>query len=216
MARLRMPSDAEMTPVTRRIVEEAAAGRRGKPPAPLAAWLKSPELAEHAQRLGAFVRFGTSLPPRLSELAILLTARHWTSHHEWQAHKREVLAAGLDPDAVAAIAARRRPGFRDDEERVAYDLCAALLDRHGIPDALYAEARAVLGEQCLVELVAVLGYYGLVSMTLNAFEIGLPEAIAAELLQDEAGTADAPEPPRTPDSPAAALGSSAAAGTNKE
>ena len=183
VARVQLAPLSSMTPEQKQAYEEAAAGRRGHAPAPMIAWLKSPELARRAQKLGEFVRYETTLPPRLSELAILLTARHWTSHFEWQAHKPEGLKAGIEPDIIDAIAARRRPSLKTEEERAVYRLTTSLLETHQIPEDLYRAGVQALGERRVVELVGLLGYYALVSMTLNAFEIGLPEATAPELLE---------------------------------
>jgi 4-carboxymuconolactone decarboxylase len=181
MARLTLPTDAEMTEAQREACAEAIAGIRGRVPAPMIAWIRNAELARRGQRLGELLRFQTTLEPRLSELAILVCARHWTSHVEWNAHKRDGLKAGMDPSVIAAIAARRAPALRDAPERAVYDVATTLLATGRVPAPLYASATAVLGEQRMVELVGVLGYYSLVALTLNAFEIGLPEAAAPEL-----------------------------------
>ena len=109
MPRLDLPADDAMTEAQKAAVAEAVAGIRGRVPAPMVAWLQNPELASRGQKLGELLRYRTSLEPRLSELAILVCGRHWTSHHEWTAHKREGLKAGLAPEAIAAIAARRKP-----------------------------------------------------------------------------------------------------------
>ena len=171
----------EMNEAQRRVAEEAASGKRGRVPAPLRAWLHSPEFGARAQRLGEFLRYDTSLGPLLSELAILVTARRWTSHYEWFVHKREGLKAGLDPAVVAAIARREMPGFAAPAQQAVYDYATALHETHAVPAAVHAAAVRELGEAGVVELVGVLGYYTLVSMTLNAFEIGLPEGQAPEL-----------------------------------
>ena len=148
----------------------------------MTAWIRNPELARRAQTLGELLRYQTTLEPRLSELAILVTARHWTSHYEWTAHKWEGLKAGMDPEVVAAIAARRPPpALRDEAERAIYEVSSALLATSRVPEALYRRGVAALGERGMVELVGVLGYYGLVALTLNAFELGLPDAFAPEL-----------------------------------
>ncbi|ONG58907.1 4-carboxymuconolactone decarboxylase [Pseudoroseomonas deserti] len=183
MARLSLPAEDARTEAQRLAVAEVTAGRRGRVPAPMIAWLQSPELARRGQHLGEMLRYETTLEPSLSELAILVTARHWTAHHEWVAHKREGLKAGMDPAVIAAIAARREPVFRDDRERAVFAVSKSLLETRGVPDALYAQAIAVLGERGLVELVGILGYYALVSMTLNTFELGLPENVAPELAE---------------------------------
>src|SRR3712207_3109098 len=109
MARIELTPEAERTPEQRAVCDEAVSGLRGRIPAPMIAWLRNPELARRGQRLGELLRYETTLEPRLSELAILVTARHWSSHYEWAAHKREGLKAGMDPAAIAAIAARRPP-----------------------------------------------------------------------------------------------------------
>ncbi|MGO9430040.1 carboxymuconolactone decarboxylase family protein [Rhodoblastus sp.] len=173
--RLRDLTPEEMTVAQRKVADEAAAGKRGRIPAPLRAWLYSPELGARAQRLGEFARYDTILGPRLSELAILITARIWTSHYEWYAHKREALKAGLDPDIIAAIAKRESPVLSDGKDQLVYDYVTALQRDHLVSDALHARAVDHLGEQGVVELVGLMGYYTLVAMTLNAFEIGLPD-----------------------------------------
>lgn len=171
----------EMDPDQRRVAEAAASGKRGRLPAPLRAWLHSPEMGDRAQRLGEFLRYDTTLAPALSELAILVTARFWTSHYEWFAHKREALRAGLDPAVIAAIAARQAPVLPDPAAQAVYDYATALHSRHQVPDPVHAAAVTALGERGVVELLGLLGYYTLVSMTLNAFHIGLPEGEAIEL-----------------------------------
>lgn len=166
----------------RAVVDEAVAGKRGRIPGPLRIWIRSPELGRHAQRLGAFLRYDTTLGPRLSELAILITARRWTAHYEWFAHKREALKAGLDPATITAIATRQIPALTDPAERAVYDYAVALHDAHLVPLPVHQAAIAALGERGVVELVGLLGYYTLVAMTLNAFEFELPEGELPELL----------------------------------
>jgi 4-carboxymuconolactone decarboxylase len=181
MARLNLPPEEAMTPEQKEAVAEVVSGLRGRVPAPMIAWLRNPELARRAQKLGELLRYQTSLEPRLSELAILVCARHWTAHYEWMAHKRDGLKAGMDPEVVAAIAARRPPALKDAQERAVYDVATTLLATTRLPAALHASATAALGERGLVELVGLLGYYSMVALTLNAFEIGLPEGAQPEL-----------------------------------
>jgi 4-carboxymuconolactone decarboxylase len=189
MPRITLTPEAERTPEEQEACAEAVAGIRGRVPAPMIAWLKNPELARRGQKLGELLRFQTSLEPRLSELAILVTARFWTSHYEWTAHKREGLKAGMDPAVIAAIAAREPPPLRDDAERAVFDVATSLFEARRVPDPLYRRGVAVLGERGMVELVGICGYYSLVAMTLNTFELGLPEGIAPEL-----GDPDMPGP----------------------
>ena len=181
MARIELTPEGERTPEEQAVCQEAISGLRGRVPAPMIAWLKNPELARRGQRLGELLRYETTLEPRLSELAILVTARHWSAHYEWAVHKREGLKAGMDPEVVSSIAARRDPLLRDEKERAIYEVSTALLATRRVPGALYRTGVAALGERGMVELVALLGYYTLVAMTLNVFEIGLPESYAPEL-----------------------------------
>jgi len=176
-----MPQEAAMTPQQAAVCAETVAGRRGKVPAPMVAWLRNPELARRGQKLGELLRFETTLEPHLTELAILVCGRHWTSHHEWTAHKAMGLKAGLNPDVIAAIAARSTPQFENERQRAVYEVSSTLLSSGRVPRALYEFGVVQLGEQGMVELVGVLGYYCFVSLTLNTFELGLPGSIAPEL-----------------------------------
>ena len=179
--RLKLPSPSEMSADQRGIYEESIASKRGKPPPPMMAWLSSPEMARHATRLGAFLRFDTVFPAKLSEIAILVTARHWTSHYEWYAHKRLALAGGMAPDIIDAIRDRRTPVFDDPRAKMIYDVAKSLHEGHGVEKGLYDEAVKLLGERGVVEVIGLCGYYTLVSMTLNTFEFELPEGEVREL-----------------------------------
>ncbi len=181
MPRLDLPPEEAMTPEQKEACAEAVAGIRGRVPAPMVAWLQSPEFARRGQKLGEFLRYQTTLEPRLSELAILVCARHWTSHHEWVAHKREGLKAGMDPEVIAAIAARRPPSLANEREEAVYEISRTLLATARVPKPLYEQGVAVLGERGMVELVGILGYYCMVALTLNTFELGLPGSISPEL-----------------------------------
>ena len=181
--RLQMPQS--LSPAQAEVVAEVVAGKRGKVPAPMIPWLRNPELARRAQRLGELLRFDSALEPELSELAILVCARHWNSHHEWTAHKSIALEAGLASQTIADIAARKsEPHLRSERERIVYRVAHSLLAQGLLEDALYDEGMAVLGECGMVDLVAILGYYSMVALTLNAFRIGLPGSYAAELDAD--------------------------------
>jgi 4-carboxymuconolactone decarboxylase len=182
LSRIQLAPLSQMSPEQKQVHDEAARGRRGHAPAPMIAWLQNPEFARRAQKLGEFLRYETSLSPSLSELAIVITARFWTSHYEWRVHKQEALKAGVNPDVVAAIASRRRPEFSTDKEAAVYEIATSLLSTGLVPAGVYQQGIGVLGEKGVVELVGLLGYYTLVSFTLNAFEINLPEAIEPELL----------------------------------
>ena len=180
--RLKLLSPGEMNPDQKETYEEAIAGKRGAAPAPMMAWLNSPQMARHATRLGEQLRFNTIFPPKLSEIAILVTARHWTAHYEWWAHKRLALKGGMDPQIIDDIRDRRTPRFDDPKGQMIYDVAKSLHEGHGLSKTLYEEAVTVLSERGLVEIIGLCGYYTLVSMTLNTFEFELPEGEVSELV----------------------------------
>ena len=179
--RLQLLSPDEMSRDQREIYDESIASKRGKPPPPMMVWLNSPDMAKHATRLGAFLRFDTSLPTALSELAILITARHWTSHYEWYAHKKLALAGGLPLDIIEDIRHRRTPKLDDPRAQVIYDLSKSLHEGRSVSQPLYNEAVRVIGERGVVEIIGLCGYYTMVSMTLNTFEFQLPDGELSEL-----------------------------------
>jgi 4-carboxymuconolactone decarboxylase len=181
MARLALPPEDEMTDAQRAVREETISGKRGKLPSPMIAWLRNPEMARRAQHLGELLRFQTSLEPMLVELAILVTARHLGSQQVWTSHERYALQFGMSLANVEAIAACTEPVWSSEREAVVYAVSKSLADTHRIESDLYERAVAVLGETGTVELVAVVGYYGLVGLTANAFELGLPTNEAPEL-----------------------------------
>ena len=143
-------------------------------PANVQAWLPSPELAQRAQHLGAFLRYDTSLGPRLSELAILVVARRWTSDYEWAIHADEAARAGVPGDVIAAIGHGRTPVLEGEAEQVVFDAATELAHGARLSDDVFARAEAALGRPTLVELVGLVGYYTMVAMTLNAFEVPPP------------------------------------------
>lgn len=169
--RLRGPRPQEMTPAQRAVHDAIAAGPRGAVQGPLAIWLTSPEMAARAQALGQYARFDSSLPPHLSELAILVTARIWSSGFEWTHHAPLARAVGVAEETVAAIAAARRPPGLDPAAAATFDVAVELHRDRTLSDATYAAAEAALGPQGLVDLVAICGYYTLISMTINAFAV---------------------------------------------
>lgn len=179
--RIRPPVPSELHAAQRRVYDEIVAGPRGEVVGPLGVWLRRPELAGRAQRLGEYARYGSSLPPVLSELAILVVAQTWGSEFEWLVHKPIALAAGVPPDAVEAIRTGYAPTLEDPVLSTVYQFCAALLSEHHVDDALYASAVGALGVDGVIDLVGILGYYSLISMTINAFNIPPPEGMQPEL-----------------------------------
>jgi len=179
--RLKLLSPGEMSADQKETYDESIAGKRGAPPAPMMAWLNSPEMARHATRLGGVLRFDTIFPAKLSEIAILVTARHWTSHYEWYAHKRLALKGGMDPGIIEAIRDRRTPVFDDPKGQMIYDVAKSLHEGHGVAKALYDAAVKVLTVRGVTEIIGLCGYYTMVSMTLNTFEFELPAGEVSDL-----------------------------------
>jgi 4-carboxymuconolactone decarboxylase len=175
MNRLPEISDDALSPEQRDIRDTIASGPRGGARGPFPAMLRSPELAKRAAHLGEFLRFNTSLPPRLSELAIIITARAWTAQYEWYAHAKLAIKGGLDTSIVDAIAERREPRFDKDDERIVYTFCKEMHETHGVSDATYDAAKAAFGERGIVEIIGLSGYYVMVAMTLNVARVQLPE-----------------------------------------
>lgn len=159
----------------RMVFETIASGPRGVVEGPLRVWLQSAGLADKAQALGAFCRYQTLLPPRLSELAILITGAFWKSGFEWAVHTPIALENGIAEEIADAIRNDEAPVFVREDERILYAFCHALHHSHTVPEAVYQDACRIFGVKAVVELVGLLGYYTLISMTINAFKVPLPE-----------------------------------------
>jgi 4-carboxymuconolactone decarboxylase len=144
------------------------------------AWLRNPELAKRAQAVGEILRFGTTLEPALVEFATLVCAHHWGAARVWMSHSQYALAAGVPAATLAAIAEDRHPALGTPRETSVYAVATALLQHHAVPDDVYGHAVATLGERALVELVGLIGYYGMVCLTVNAFELGGPAAASPD------------------------------------
>lgn len=170
-SRLSELTETSMDDAQRAVLKDILAGPRGNLDGPFLAWIQSPELANHAQRLGAFCRYGTRLEPRLTELAILFTAAWWQSQAEWQIHEPIALASGVTSAVIESLRLQETPHFEHEDEQLTYRLGKALYQHRRVDDALYQEAVDFFGEPVLVELVGVYGYYALVAMTLNVFAV---------------------------------------------
>ena len=175
MARVPVLKPEEMTDEQKRIDQEIGSTRSGRANGPFAIWLRDPGLADQANRFGNYLRNNTSLAKPLQEIAILVTARHWTAQYEWAVHERRALEAGVHEDIVDAIRDQRRPGFDDEIEEMVYVVCSELYDTDALGDETYDRAVELLGEQALIELVAIAGFYSMIAITLNAFEAPTPE-----------------------------------------
>jgi len=170
--RVRKLGDDELTPRQRELSERIA-GRRGQTRGPFLVWLHSPELCDRVEALGAYVRYESSLELRLRELILLIAARHWGAQYSWNAHVDKAVAAGINPEALLALAHRRAPAFDRRDEQVVHAFCAELLERHFVADETFAEAHELFGDQGVVDIVGTLGNFSMLAMCLNAFEVDL-------------------------------------------
>ena len=177
MARITLPTPDTMNPDQRRVYDKVVSGRRGKVQGPLRAALHNAELADRWQALGELLRYNTSLTPRQSELAILITGRACRSPFEWYAHRLEAEKVGIEPQVIEAILAETWPEGLSDEDAAVVRYACELNRLNSVSDTTYADALARFGERALVELTALVGYYTMVAMTLNAHEIPLPEGV---------------------------------------
>jgi 4-carboxymuconolactone decarboxylase len=148
---------------------------------PFNALLRSPEMGDLAQQLGAYVRFRSSLPRHLNEMAIIMTARVWTAQYEWYVHKEAALQAGLNPAIASAIAENKRPASMKPDEQALYEFTKELLDTKHVSDATFQNAVKAFGEKGVVDLIALTGYYGMVSALLNVDRYPLPAGAKPEL-----------------------------------
>lgn len=143
--------------------------------APFNVMLRSPILAERLRKVGEYLRFESTLSKRLNEFAILITARTWSAQYEWYAHERLAIKAGLNPAIAAELAQGKRPSNMQPDEEAVYNFCQELHATHGVSDKNYKAALDLFGEQGIVDLIAVSGYYVMVSMVLNVNRSPLPE-----------------------------------------
>jgi len=178
MARYREITREEMTPAQRRVRELIIAGRRGRFGGPFQLLIRAPEICEHAAKLGEHLRWGTSLTDRLSELAIITTARFWRAQYEWYAHTPLAEKAGVSAAAIEALRGGETPSFAQKDEALVYRVCSGLFRTQRLSDATFNEAVATVGETGLVEVIAIIGYYTLIGNALNVFQVPVPEGAA--------------------------------------
>lgn len=178
MPRISLPAPESMNPEQRAVYDKIVSGPRGRIQGPLRAALHNPELADKWQALGALLRYGTTLPPRLSEIAILVTGRACNSPFEWYAHRAEAEKAGIEASLIESLLAQTEPSGMSSDDAAVYHYAVELNRHNSVSDATYAVALERFGERAVVELTALIGYYTMVAMTLNCHEIPLPEGIA--------------------------------------
>lgn len=178
MARYQKLDPAQMNPAQKAVVDEIVSGKRGRFGGPFEILVRAPEVCKHLARLGEYLRWGSSLPPALSELAICLTARHIRANYEWHAHAPLAIEGGVPAAALEAIRTGGTPQFQAKDQALVYKLVSELIDTKRLSDASFAQGIAAFGEQGVVELGTIIGYYTAIGNALNMFEVALPSGVA--------------------------------------
>jgi 4-carboxymuconolactone decarboxylase len=171
----------EMTPAQKKMMEHLVSGERRGASGPFNVLLRSPEMGDLAQEFGAQMRFHSSLPRKLNEMAIIITARHWTAQYEWSAHRTAAAQAGLNEAIIQSIAAGKRPASMDADETIIYNFATELLNTKQVSDPIFKAVKDKFGEKGVVDLIGVMGYYQLVSMLLNVDRYPLAAGTKPEL-----------------------------------
>jgi 4-carboxymuconolactone decarboxylase len=171
----------EMNPAQKTMIQHLLSGDRRGVGGPFNILLRSPEMGDLAQQFGASMRFHSSMPSRLNEFAIILTARFWTAQYEWNAHRRAAAQAGLSEDIIQAVAAGKRPAKMAADEETVYNFCTELLKTHQVGDATFQATKNAFGEKGVVDIMGVMGWYQFVSMMLNVDRYPLGPGVQPEL-----------------------------------
>lgn len=174
MQRLNPPDPATYTEDQKRIAESIA-GTRGSIRGPFGPWLHAPGLADPAQGVGAFLRYGSKMPGNLRELAICTVGQHWQANYEWFAHAPIAIDEGVDAGAIELLRAGKTPAPLKAEEQLVYDLATEIINSGRLSEASYKTGVDALGDELMVELVGLCGYYTLISFTLNVFDVPVPD-----------------------------------------
>lgn len=180
MSRLQQKSYADLTPAQQATFDDIVANRPVKPEdghigGPFDVWLRSPEMGKRLVGLGGFFRFRTSVDRRYIELAILVTGQFWQAQFEWFAHEPMARDAGVPEDVIQAIKVGAKPELGDPGDAAAYALASEIHTQRSLSQETFDQAAAQFGETGVAELIGLCGFYGLVSMTLNGFDVDLPE-----------------------------------------
>lgn len=179
--RLTAIPDDKLTDRQKELMESIRSGPRGRvsQSGPFGVYMHAPDFGDLTQKLGAHCRYKTGVAPRLSEFAILCTARQWRAQYEWHAHAAIAEKAGVAPETIRDIKAGRAPKKAKKDERAIYDFVQELFKTKRVSERTYKRVNAVLGDVATVELVGILGYYSLVAMMLDVFNVTLPEGATA-------------------------------------
>ena len=172
-------TEATMTPRQRESYQAIVSGPRKGARGPFNALLRSPEVADRVQKIGEYIRFQSTIPAALNEMAILITGRFWSAQYEFWAHSQLARTAGLPDAIIDAIAEGRRPSSMNDDQRIVHDFCAELFRDKAVSDVTFKAAVERFGEQGVIDLIAASGYYSIVSMVLNVAEVQLPAGVAS-------------------------------------
>jgi 4-carboxymuconolactone decarboxylase len=175
----------ELAPEQKDIFDEIVAGPRGRVNGPFLVWLHRHELLRRGQALGLYCRFNSGLAPRLSELTILIVSSHWGAANEWHDHSGNAVKLGVDADALEALRVGSPAEFKQEDERALYAFVSELLKTHKFSDQTYKRAVEIFGQDLVIDLVGIVGYYCLIAMTLNVFEVPLPEGVPDPLAKKD-------------------------------
>jgi len=183
VAQDRMPAIPleKMNDLQKKYAEEIIKGPRGALYGPFVPLIRSPELMDRAQRMGEYLRFKSAIGNKLSELVILVVARQWTQQVEWYIHEPIAIKAGIKPEVVRAIAEGRRPTGMPEDEEIVYDFCSELHANKSISDATYNRALARFGEQGIMDMLGINGYYTFLAMIMNGTRTAVPDGKPAPL-----------------------------------
>ena len=179
MTRYRPVRPETMNDAQKAVHESIASGPRGDVFGPFPVLLNSPGLADRVEKLGAFLRFGSTLPGNLREIAVLATSRFWAAEFEWYAHAPIARDEGVADGIVEAIRTGAEPAFEDAAEEAVYRFAVELHETRDVGDALYGRVQALLGQEALTDLIAVCGYYTMLAMTLNLYRVPTPDGSTA-------------------------------------
>src|SRR5262245_43266957 len=183
MTRFKPLTENDMTDAQRKAAQELASGPRGRlnPIGPNALLLRSPDLMSRTQKVGEYLRYNSSLPLRLNEFAILVTARQWNAQVEWIAHHPLALKAGLDPAVAEDLKQGKHPAGMKDDETAIYQFCKELHENKGVSDATFKAVADRFGERGVIDLIGLTGYYTMLAMVLNVAQQPLPGGVAPPL-----------------------------------
>jgi 4-carboxymuconolactone decarboxylase len=185
MSRLR--KSTSLTDEQLAVYEELKNGPRGRASPTLMTFINCPDLLRHIQKLGFVVRYNSVLPRRVTELAILVTARFWNCDAEWHIHQPLALKEGLPLDALDSIRRRTTPNFIDNQDQLVYQICFELFETRTVTEETYAAGVALFGESGMTMLVAILGYYSTLALSLKTFDLKLPEGVTPPFAAESTG-----------------------------